>query len=364
MCIAIISCNTINKKNASTCMTININNSDNISIFDIFSKIKIIPLETTDKSLISHISKILTDQNHIYILDQRQGQIFIFDKKGNYFSKIDKKGRGPEEYITIEDFKINPFTQNLEVLDPMGKFFIFDTNGKYIQSFRLPKTLNAYHEFINLNTDSIVFYTSSEEYNLNIYSRSLDKIVDQSFKSKKKLDINTPITSFYRFHDTIYFSQYLYDEIYHITDKGIHLDYEWFFPDYDYNPDEVIPNYDRNNAKDYFSIQKLLPYVYINNLQNSLYKYTCISPNSDKKYISIFYNKKTGKNIVFEKTTEGIIFTPYLLNDSIALSPIEPWRKSEEYINSKVLDSDNLEILRKLSENDNPILIEYTLKKE
>ena len=117
----------------------------------------------------------------------------------------------------------------------------------------------------------------------------------------------------------------------------------------------MIPEYDRNNRKDYFAIQELLPYTHVNNLETDLYRYTCLSIRSGKKYVNVLHNKKT---------KEGVIFTPYVLNDSIALGPIEPWRKKEEYLNEQVLDDENNQILNQLTEDSNPILIEYILKKE
>lgn len=362
--ILVICCKDHNEGNANIyTITADIDQENRISLFDIAAKVRLIPLETNDESLIAHITKIIIDRNKIYIYDRTQNEIFLFDKNGKFLSKINQKGRGPNEYMAITDLRINPFSKQLEVLDPWGKLLTFNLNGIYMKTLKLPKEIHAYDEFIPINNDSIAFYSLSEPYTLNIYSRSSSKIVHQSFESKKKLTINSPLSSFYRFQDTVYFTRYLYDDVYSITKHGVNPAYQWLFPKYKYDPDEVIPEYDRNNRKDYFSIQELLPYTHINTLENDLYRYTCISIQSGKKYINIFHNKKTNKNTVFNKTKEGIIFTPYILNDTLALGPIEPWRKREEYLNEQILDNENLEILNNLSENDNPILIEYTLKK-
>ena len=95
-----------------------------------------------------------------------------------------------------------------------------------------------------------------------------------------------------------------------------------------------------------------------------IYTVILVSLSDPAKYVNVLHNKKTQRNIVFHKTKEGVIFTPYVLNDSIALGPIEPWRKKEEYLNEQVLDDENNQILNQLTEDSNPILIEYILKKE
>ena len=92
--------------------------------------------------------------------------------------------------MSISDLAINPFNGCLEILDPWGKLLAFDLNGKYLHSFRLPKDLHAYDEFIPLSRDSIAFYSLSEPSTLNIYSRTTSKIVYSGFKSSKKLSIS------------------------------------------------------------------------------------------------------------------------------------------------------------------------------
>lgn len=336
-----------------------INHLKEISIFDLFSRVKILPLETTDSSLIAHIDRIELGTERLYILDRKQHQIFIFDRKGKFLTKINRKGRGPGEYSLIYDLKLNPYTGDLEVLDPMGKLLLFSAQGDYQGEVRLPDELHSYHEFIPLNKDTIIFYSKNEKFTLNYYSRTSGKIFKQYFRGKRKLSINSPLVSFYRFCDSVYFTRYLYDEVYNISCPEPEVAYEWYFEGYDYIADEVVPEYDRNNIKEYFSVQELLPYVYINHLQNNRYVYACLAPESGKRYISVLYDKKKNEKWVFDKTKEEIIFSPYLLNDSLAIGILTPWRKVEEYINPLVLDAKDNEWLNKRSEEENPFLIQY-----
>ena len=188
LCLFIGSCKdslTVNEEVDT--ITASIEQEDEISLFDFVSQVRLIPLETTDSSLVAHITKIITSKDKIFIYDRIQNQIFIFNREGQFISKINRKGRGPEEYMSISDLAINPFNGCLEILDPWGKLLAFDLNGKYLHSFRLPKDLHAYDEFIPLSRDSIAFYSLSEPSTLNIYSRTTSKIVYSGFKSSKKL---------------------------------------------------------------------------------------------------------------------------------------------------------------------------------
>lgn len=134
--------------------------------------------------------------------------------------------------MSISDLAIKSFQPGAwRYSIPGENWLAFDLNGKYLHSFRLPKDLHAYDEFIPLSRDSIAFYSLSEPSTLNIYSRTTSKIVYSGFKSSKKLSINSPLSSFYRFRDTVYFSRYLYDDVFAITPTNIAPAYRWFFRD-------------------------------------------------------------------------------------------------------------------------------------
>ena len=60
----------------------------------------LIPLETTEESLIGEYDRILMTDSVICVLDYSKSRsIFIFDGEGHFKSKIMKIGRGPGEYV-------------------------------------------------------------------------------------------------------------------------------------------------------------------------------------------------------------------------------------------------------------------------
>jgi uncharacterized secreted protein with C-terminal beta-propeller domain len=52
------------------------------------------------------ISKVENNGDRIYVLDKRGNSIFIFDNDGKYVGKISNLGRGPGEYLYIQDFQV------------------------------------------------------------------------------------------------------------------------------------------------------------------------------------------------------------------------------------------------------------------
>jgi hypothetical protein len=91
--------------------------------------IKIIPLETTDKSLIGNISRIFVIRDTLFIVDYyKTKSIFAFDMKGRYLYKINKTGNGPGEYLSINMVHIDHST--IQIIDWLSwKWIKYDLSG-------------------------------------------------------------------------------------------------------------------------------------------------------------------------------------------------------------------------------------------
>lgn len=103
LCLFIGSCKdslTVNEEVDT--ITASIEQEDEISLFDFVSQVRLIPLETTDSSLVAHITKIITSKDKIFIYDRIQNQIFIFNREGQFISKINRKGEDPKNICLFQ----------------------------------------------------------------------------------------------------------------------------------------------------------------------------------------------------------------------------------------------------------------------
>src|SRR5690554_6168506 len=185
MLLLFISCK---KKNNSSIDTyyIEIEKNSAVSISDFIKEIEIIPLETTDLSIIRDVTKIEFYQNIIYIFDLPQNNIFIFNHEGKYINKIDNKGQGPNEYLNISDFTIAKQTGNICILDAIkNNLLYYDLEGNFQYIENLPKlTESAYNIFQFINGKHIMFWTSDESNRLKIYDKSTKSIIMEDLPRK------------------------------------------------------------------------------------------------------------------------------------------------------------------------------------
>ncbi len=124
----------------------------------------IIPLETTNESIIGEIDKLEIVHDTLYILDDDQDMIFLFDKTGKYITRIADIGRGAQEYLAISDFHIDGEVIYV-VADGNQKVFCYDLQGKFLSSFSTEFSANK------IATDSnyiYVYYNFSHHKNYNV----------------------------------------------------------------------------------------------------------------------------------------------------------------------------------------------------
>lgn len=91
-----------------------------------------IKLQTTKKSLINQIAKIIRYGDYLFILTQvPQNSVFIFNADGTFLTKI-TKGRANNEVFYPTDISIDETTDRLFVLDFYRTLKVFSLDGKYL----------------------------------------------------------------------------------------------------------------------------------------------------------------------------------------------------------------------------------------
>lgn len=222
---------------------IDLDQNDQVSIFDFVDSINIVSFETTDKCLISNISKIIPYNNRYYILDMKLQTIFCFNENGKFLFKISQRGRGPEEYTYLGDFNIDPYNHQLMLLVPFGVILYFDLDGHFISKVVLPSETKAYNEVYAINADELLFI-SLGEYQAVYYSRKKNKILKEIFPNEIPGYFSASCRSF-SYRNAVYFNSILgKNEVINMSDKNQKVVYSWNFGDKN-NSEKQISTFNR-----------------------------------------------------------------------------------------------------------------------
>lgn len=138
---------------------------------------RIIKLETGDDFLIGEIKKVIVHNNKVFVFDEKiVEKLFCFDISGKYLFTVGKRGNGPGEMDTPRDFDIS--NDRIYIIDRKCQVYIFDMNGNYLSTLRLPfLSVNI----CTFNDSTLFFYNNSymDEFKFHLAKvNTLDKSVE------------------------------------------------------------------------------------------------------------------------------------------------------------------------------------------
>lgn len=137
--------------------------SENIILEDV----SIVPLETTDKSLLGECRIVDICKGKIIVKDINS--IYVFNEKtGAYESKLDKLGNGPEEYSSLSDVAVDCLNQLLYVLDGKGYVKVYGYDGNFQKVYKNDSIVSF--EILE-NSNFIAFNRANGQYkyDINLY---------------------------------------------------------------------------------------------------------------------------------------------------------------------------------------------------
>ncbi len=105
---------------------------------------------------IGKISRILFFKNNIYIHDRITDQIVVFSMKGKYLFHINQKGKGPGQYLKLNDFTIDETRNSIMIFDGYsGKILSYSiAERKFINEHKIDFRPTAFA----WNSNCLYFY--------------------------------------------------------------------------------------------------------------------------------------------------------------------------------------------------------------
>lgn len=97
-------------------------------------KIELVPLETTDSSLLGGYRKVLYDkETDVYAIYDKYQVVHTFKGDGGFIaSSANVQGDGPQEYRMALDMAFNPYRKGIDLLNPYGKVYTYSLDFDFI----------------------------------------------------------------------------------------------------------------------------------------------------------------------------------------------------------------------------------------
>lgn len=359
--LLLFSCKEKSNESKQNILSVSIKKNE-LTASTLFKNIEVIPLETSDESLIKTIGRITEYKDKYYILDTQQSIVFCFNKQGHFLYKIDKNGNGPDEYHLIYEMVLKPEENQIYLLSPMGAIYTYDMDGNFINKSLLP--VGGQQDMIEIENGTIAYWTlfGSPDDKVTFYNIKAEKTTggfwkdtDDTFMSNMCIDV------FYQYKGNNYFSTQFANEVYRFTKDTIELAYTWNFGADNLN----LAPYKERVKEDPNIFPQLtetleIPYYFFRQFQNKNYYYTILANWSIDKWRNVFYRKKDGKSYVFDTLVGGAkIKDTSIFTDEYMISVISP-----EEINTyeKSLTPEELSKIKKLQEDDNLCLVKFYFK--
>jgi hypothetical protein len=374
-----------------------------INLSSVADSIEYIPLETCKKALIKDIFQTVPMDSFIFVFTSRN--VFKFSQKGKYISQIGENGRGPGEYPGIRNISVDNKNKQVFIYPNfIRKLLKYTSHNEFIGDVPLFNSdLASDISFIgNNHFIATGVFTIPGEMTKNMF---LVAVIDSTGKVKKIVD--TPIHQFPNYldrKDIFYPGTYLpsyfdtivlsmgfgCDTIYAVNQQSIKPRYILNFGKYN-APAEVKYGFSRDTGVRIKISEKRYKYLWIEKspieTREFLFLYFSLE---DHMYLAA-YNKLTDSVSVFRKKGEvkygsirnvedfgfkndldgGLPFYPKWTNfkskDWItSYDAIELKSKLKEIQQNPSANPEKhqslIELINKLRENDNPVVVIAHLK--
>ena len=348
---------TLSNLNSSTkdinTIIINYDKTCNYPLSNFITNCNIVKLETSDSILTGDISDIEFHENNIIILDKKNNTAQVFNQKGEFIHQLSNLGRGPGEYLYLNDIATN--SQGIYLLDyTQQKILHYDYDWKFQKDLYFP----FYVSEINCIHDKIMLYTErngeKEDYQFYL-ADNCGKILNRYLPRNNNWGNNTFIPSnvFTQNNNSFIFAPRFNNTLYTLHDTIATPIYTLNFRDKTFPEERTnITKYDINDNKFPYIVRRniflcnnylLIDYVYQD--KRNFYLYDMNSHKSQNGYIT-------------NDLITDFRFFPQIVKDNKIIDWIDA-ASLIEYFPHVVQENP---ILHDLKETDNPILFIYNSK--
>lgn len=348
-----------------TTYSMQLSNFKKPNLNDLYLSIEIDTLEFSSQSLIGnpfHGKHYIHVKNKFHIFIDDRYVINIFNLEGEFISSSSRCiGKGPEQYLIMQDVNYNPYADTVEILDPFGNIMIYDSCFNFHSKHKIKiKSSERFRYFYPVSKELYILIDKSESSSIHLYN--LVKGTGKVMKYEGAIaPVSANVSPIREFDDILYFyppqvNNYIFSfnpETNSLI-KEVHIESEQYINKEDIrrfkdNLDEVLTFITTNNKK----------YTPLNRFLSDQYLYTLLM-KENRPFINIL-NIMTGKSLSFLKDPlfEKNIPNCQYIEGNTMYAIIQP-DEIDDFIETHLLV--NKEILSSIKEDGNPLIVKYRLK--
>jgi hypothetical protein len=347
---------------------------------EFIEKIEIVPLQTdTDCLLSAYRDMVYCKELDMFIITDMRLTVFLFAGDGTFVANSESvKGRGPGEYMTIVDVGYNPFSKAIELLDPSGAIYRYDTSFHFIDKLSLDQKDLVFRKFMPLSENQYILIPLDDPL---LYFCDYDKKailtppIDyaEDFLSGVSMVYNP----FFQVAGNLYYSPHGLDYYMYHLDAGqktltpaMKLDFgsrevkkkdlEAMFGSWQpkNQKDKTVDRQILMKTGEYLIQSKTYPLPLIKFFNE---KYVYIYLLVDMKRNNFIYNRETKQSFLQTDDSPFKLCYCLVLDDNVlmGLAPIDEYK---EYLDKQYLTPESVQKMNELKEDDNPVIIKYYLR--
>lgn len=351
-------------------------NKRELLLSEIAISIDFIQLETKVSSYFNSPSQIKFINENIYFFDKGSSKFFMFDLNGKFLNQFGKKGKGPKEFVAVQNFALDNRNNELIIFTREQKILKYNLDGNFINY--LPIEGNPV-DLLPINGYFLGFYPNPicMENNGNTFSLFNNKgELIKSLYNNIHCESRGPIlyNRFYPFNNELRFWDMGIDTVFSIDTK---LD---VYPLYTFSSKKKMPyrmyssikSLQEGVRKNYLSIQNIKEsnrYLFITVMYNQTFWYI-IYDNQNNTSVGLQNHSFSKAGIKDNLITQLYFWPKEILPDGRIVCLIESMDLIYTFTNvtkeTKSLLQNKYQKLNKIIEtskiDDNPILVIITLK--
>ena len=343
---------------------LDINADQELRLSEIADTVEVIPLEQTYDSDIALVERIIPYKGHYYILNTlsfNNGQLLVFDKDGKFLLSTAKRlGQGPDDYFRMTSMDVTD--DGLISIYEGFRIREYDMDLNLVNSYfpQLPDSIHNAQEMrkhIKLDKDTYLFRDYQYTSYYSVSKDSVFGIKHEHYHPKSCAIVNN--LRLLEHKGEIYFSpSYICDTLYRVNTAEHRMEpVIAFHSEEDINLDEMPDDmtfqyyveYMMNTEKMFMLDKVHLPHADF-----------CFMANVKDKKGGVVYRDKHGKvKVYYHKDTQTFPVPNTVYENKLVFAAMP---EHIEKIDMTLVDAESLERIKDLKEDDNQVLVIYTLK--